>query len=145
LPFAPARAEISKCLSVLIPDRDHALAVDKDRNQIYQITESIWRFGFTNPVLISDDDQIICPQPRDLTRIRPLSNNPRTAYGINLSIYCGFFSTLWIVRIPLWSQPRKQRSNSLSARLPALKQAIAEAQYPSREADIFDDRAIASS
>jgi hypothetical protein len=30
------------------------------KKQIRQIADSIEKFGFTNPVLISDDDEIIC-------------------------------------------------------------------------------------
>ncbi len=42
----------------------HRNARTHSKNQIRQITNRIERFGFTNPVLISDDGQIIAGHGR---------------------------------------------------------------------------------
>src|SRR5260370_26743563 len=64
------------------------------KKQIWQIAESIRRFGFTNPVLISDDDEIIAGHGRveaakllgieslPTVRLSPLNAAQRPAYVI---------------------------------------------------------------
>lgn len=42
------------------------IARTHSKKQVTQIAESIRRFGFTNPVLISDDDQILAGHGRVL-------------------------------------------------------------------------------
>jgi ParB-like chromosome segregation protein Spo0J len=61
-PSVQAAAIERRSLGCLRPYRGNARTHSK--KQIRQIADSIRRFGFTNPVLISDDDEIIAGHGR---------------------------------------------------------------------------------
>lgn len=55
-------SEEARPISKLMPYANNARTHSK--NQVRQIADSIERFGFTNPVLVSDDDMIIAGHGR---------------------------------------------------------------------------------
>jgi hypothetical protein len=73
---ARARILTYRSTAVLAAQRTHS------RKQIRQIAESIGRFGFTNPVLIDDENRILAGQGRvEAARERGISTVPCLRFG----------------------------------------------------------------
>src|ERR1051325_9155381 len=133
-------------VSVLRPYRRNARQHSK--KQVRQIADSIRRFGFTNPVLISDDEEIIAGHGRAMAakelglatvptvRLSHLTADERRAYVLadnKLALKRG-----WDMEI-LATELQEKTTRFRDAFI--VQSVLDERIYPKSKSDVPDDRA----